>query len=83
MVSQASLAPHLEHLSRRSVARRSPDPPALTISVPVSVLDAPQLPQLSFTLARNRTRSAAAVLTCFVLTGPSYERENDSGTDKT
>jgi hypothetical protein len=65
MLIQASLPPHLEHLSRRSQALRLPGPQAFTTSVPLRVLAAPHFAQSIFTLAPNLTRSAA-VSKCFV-----------------
>ena len=65
MVSPASFAPHREHFSRRTLALRLPAPQALTVSAPLSVRDAPQRPQSTFTEAPNRTRSAAVSI-CLV-----------------
>lgn len=62
---RASLAPHLEHLSRLAAVRSGPDPHACAKVTPSSVPMFPQNPHSIRTLAPNRTTSAP-VRTCFV-----------------
>ena len=64
-ITLAAFARQRSHLSLARADRSVPAPHSFTIAGPSTVLAAPQLPHSIFTLAPNRTRSAA-VLMCFV-----------------
>lgn len=72
----AAFTPHRPHLSCAFAAASAPAPHARTISAPVSVRTAPQLPHSIRTLAPKRTRSAA-VRMCLVDMPAHYSDEND------
>ncbi len=79
IASQATFALHRPHFSRDTAALSGPAPHSVTIAPPSTVLADPQLPHSIFTLAPNRTRSAA-VLICLVDIREHYGQRNHSCT---